>query len=328
MEKGMNRKLSALPSALLLCSSSLVGEGAVDKPRQTRNATLRYWQAFSEMHDPDKATAEALEKISSREVPWDNKFTGIIDENQFAIDIMQRATRLPDCDWGVDYDLGPRAPIAYLPKARVLARLNTVYGMRAEANVEMQKAIDTWLAGNRFAQHLTCGGSLIFSLVAGKMLVANLHALTHTLQKDSIRLTDVQRKQIEQSVRQMPEAGFDWGDALSYEELPLTKATVELANARDASQYFREMMGRDAPDNFTSPGPADAAAFHKVMTAAEAALRQSPDSAAPRIESLQNEVKSLHPFYRATTPSLVRINNARKEVVVARNQLLAALGSK
>jgi hypothetical protein len=324
----MNRKLTALLSALLLCSSSLVGEGAVDKPRQTRNATLRYWQAFSEMHDPDKATAEALDKISSAEVPWDNKFTGIIDENQFAIDIMQRATRLPDCDWGVDYDLGTRAPIAYLPKARVLARLNTVYGIRAEANVELQKAIDTWLAGNRFAQHLTCGGSLIFSLVAGKMLVANLHALTHTLQKDSARLTDVQRKQIERSVRQIPDTGFDWGDALSYEDLPLTKAMLELANTKDPSQYFREVTGRDAPDNFTAPGPADTAAFHKVMTAAEVALRLPPEVAAPRVESLQNEVKNLHPFYQATTPSFVRINNARKEVAEARSQLLAALGSK
>jgi hypothetical protein len=325
----MGRKLTVLLCGIFLISAPASDGGNTEKPRQTRNATLRYWQAFSEMRDPpaDKAAADALEKMSAGDVPWDNKFASVIDENEFAIEIMKRATKLPDCDWGLEYDLGPRAPIAYLPKARVLARLNTIYGMRAEANGETQKAIDTWLAGNRFAQHLTCGGSLIFSLVGAKMLVTNFHALIHLTRNGAVKVTDAQRKQILQSVQQIPETGFDWGDALCYEEQPLSMAMKELAGARSPAEYFRSLMGRAAPENFVAPTGADHAEFHRLMKGAEAALRLPPDAATAQVQSLQDQVKNLHPFYRETVPSFVRVNNARKDLAEARQQLIAAFVS-
>lgn len=325
----MTRKLAVLLCGVFLISAPASDGADAEKPRQTRNAALRYWQAFSEMHDPpaDKAAADALEKISAGEAPWDNKFASVIDENEFAIEIMKRATKLPDCDWGLEYDLGPRAPIAYLPKARVLARLNTIYSMRAEANGETQKAIDTLLAGNRFAQHLTCGGSLIFSLVGAKMLVTNFHALIHLTKNGAVKVTDTQRKQILHSVQQIPETGFDWGNALSYEEQPLSIAMMDLAGAKNPTEYFRSLMGRAAPENFVAPTGADNAEFHRLMKDAEAALRLPPDAAAARVQSLQDQVKNLHPFYRETTPSFVRVNKAREEVAEARQQLLAAFTS-
>src|SRR5450755_2265811 len=116
----MRRKFTVLLCGVFLMSAPASDGRDTERPRQTRNATLRYWQAFSEMHDPpaDKTAADVLEKMSAGEAAWDNKFASVIDENEFAIEIMNRATKLPDCDWGLEYDLGPRAPIAYLPKAR------------------------------------------------------------------------------------------------------------------------------------------------------------------------------------------------------------------
>jgi hypothetical protein len=321
-------KLIRLVAAFFLLSTPIVVRA--QQPPQTRNAALRYWQAFGELQDPpgDKATADMLEKISAGDAPWNDSLSPIIEKNAFAIEIMQRATRLPECDWGLEYDLGPRASIAYVPRARVLARLNTVYGVRAETQGDTQKAADTWIAGIHFAQHLSHGGTLVFSLVAAKGLVSNLHELASAAEHRPTLVSAEQRKQILTLVKQLPETGFDWSQALAYEESPLDIAVKLMREANNPAQYFQELMGRPAPANFSVPNSDDTAAFHKLMKAAEEALRESPDAARLRLQPLEHDVQGLHPFYREVTPSFTRINDSRKQVLEARQRLLSALNSR
>jgi hypothetical protein len=323
----MPRKCLSLFCSFILVSAVTLRAADLKKPAQTRNAALRYWQAFSEMHEPptDQASSDALNRMSSGDVFWDSSLSPILEQNTFAIEIMQRASRLPECDWGLDYDLGPRAPISYLPKARVLARLNMMYGLRAQANGETQKAIDTWLAGDQFAQHLARGGSLIFSLVAAKMLIADFHALQHAAQNSAAKLSDAQQQQIARSIQRLPETGFDWGEAIYYEHLPLTMVMMQLAVAKNPAEYFRDLMGWEAAKSDLTFTAADTAAFHRLMNEAEEVLRESPDAGASRLSVLQDQVQNLHPFYRGIIPSFVKINDARKEVLVARQELLRAL---
>jgi hypothetical protein len=241
---------------------------------------------------------------------------------------MQRATHLPECDWGLEYDLGPRASIAYVPRARVLARLNTLYGVRAETQGDTQKAVDTWIAGIWFAQHQSQGGTLIFSLIAAKGLISNLHELASAAEHGPAPISAEQRKHVLTVVKQLPETGFDWSQALAYEESPLEVAVKQMREANNPAQYFQELMGRPAPANFSVPSPADTAAFHKLMKAAEEALREPPDAAQPRLQSLERDVQELHPFYREVTPSFTKINESRKQVLEARQRLMSVLNSR
>lgn len=308
-------------------------------PQETRNAALRYWLAFADLQDPpaDKTIADLLEKTAAGEAPWDEAKLGpILDKNEDAIWRMQRATKLPDCDWGVEYDLGPRASIAYAPKARVLARLDTLYGMRLAAKGDTQKAVDTWLAGIRFSQHLTSGGSLIFSLVAKMALVSNFHALAQAAQSGA--LSDAQRKQIEAAVHALPETGFAWDHALRYEEDGLDVAITQMKQAPSPSAYYQQIMGQPqgwngrqvgaTPEGFSLPTASEMAAFHKLMASAEETLRLPPDKAQDKLKALQDSVKTLHFFYQETTPSFAHINDARAEVQAAREKLLQALSSR
>jgi hypothetical protein len=313
----------------VLCLSLSPARAQSKLPPETRNAALRYWLAFADLQDPpaDKATADLLEKTAAGEMPWnENKLGSVLDQNLPAIERMQRATKLPDCDWGMEYDLGPRASIAYAPKARVLARLNTLYGMRLAARRNTQGAIDTWLAGIRFSQHLTSGGTLIFSLIAKMSAVSNLHALAQAAQNGGFN--DRQRKQIEAAMHSLPETGFDWSRALRYEEDPLTVAVAEMKQASKPKAFYQEMMGAPAPDNFAIPTASDQAAFHKLMAAAEEALQLPPDQAAGKLKTLQESVKTLHFFYQQTTPSFTKINEARREVQQAREKLLQSISSQ
>jgi hypothetical protein len=316
-----------LTLSLVAFFSASAAFAQTEAPSETTNAALRYWIAFADLQDSpaEKSTQDLLEKTAAGEAAWDEAKLGpILEKNESAIYAMQRATNLPDCDWGLEYSLGPGASIAPIVKARVMARLNTLYGMRLAAKGESQKALNTWLAGIRFSQHMAKGGSLIFALMAKMALVSNLNALRNAAQ--SGWLSDEERAQATAAVSALPETGFDWGNALSNEEGPLDVALREMTpNPRE---YFQEMMGRPAPEGFTVPNTSETATFHKLMVSAEASLRLPPNQAQERLKTLQGSVRSLHVFFQEATPNLVRINEARMQVQSSRNSLLQVLSRK
>ena len=295
-------------------------------PPETRNAALRYWIAFADLQDPpaDKATQDLLEKTAAGEAAWDESRLGpILDQNEAAIEGMQRATKLPECDWGLEYSRGPFTSIAYVPRSRVLARLNTLYGMRQLARGDSQAAVETWLDGVRFSQHVAQGGTLIFQLIAKMALLSNFRALTNAA--DSRRLNDQEKDQVLSAVRALPADGFDWANALALEETTLEISVQQMAQAESPSAFYKEMMGRDAPANLTLPGAKDIADCRSLFADAEAALHLSTAQARERLLVIQARVSRLQPYFQETTPSLTKVNDARAEIEASRQKLLAVL---
>jgi hypothetical protein len=181
------------------------------------NAALRYWMAFAVMQDPpaNAATTTLLQRAADGSEPWDEGRLGtILDANSNALDIMGRASSLRSCDWGVDYELGPNAPIPHLAKARVLGRLNVLSGHRLAARGQTSDAVDRWLAGVRFSQHLAQGGTLISLFSAQSILLPTLHAHASEMS----RLNAESRTKVDAAVRMLPETALDWPDAMRREE--------------------------------------------------------------------------------------------------------------
>jgi hypothetical protein len=296
-------------------------------PPETRNAALRYWSAFADLQDPpaDKATQDLLEKVAAGDAPWDESKLGpILDQNETAILAMQRATKLPDCDWGLEYTRGPRTSIAYVPRSRVLARLNTLYGMRLMAKGDSQAAVDAWLDGIRFSRHVAQGGTLIFQLVGKMAMLSNFRALTNAA--ESHQLNDAQRAQALAAVQALPADGFDWAQALALEEAALEIGIQQITQSENPAASFGELMGHAAPANFTVPAAKDIADERAIFARAEAAMRVPPAQASDRIVAIQARVTALHTYFRETTPTLTKVNEARAEVETARQKLLKALG--
>src|ERR1051326_1197051 len=151
----MNRIIASCIATAL--STALAAPAQISTTPETRNAALRYWMAFALMQDlpADDARDKLSDRILSGQSAWDESRLGpVIDRNMEAILTMQRGAQLPDCNWGLEYDLGPEAPVAHLAKARVLARLNALYVARMCARRENAKAVEAWLDGLRFSQHL------------------------------------------------------------------------------------------------------------------------------------------------------------------------------
>ena len=97
-----------------------------------------------------------------------------------------------------------------------MARLNTLAGMRLAARGQISQAIDAWVAGVRFSQHLAQGGSVISLLTARVALHSNLQALSQAIATASI--TEEQRKQIQVALLAIPDTAFNWANAVQLEE--------------------------------------------------------------------------------------------------------------
>src|SRR5512146_210003 len=120
------RLFSLAVLTLVLAAASASGQS---KPSLGDNAALRYWAAFSAMQDSAISGQQAKEMnaILDGTAPYDDlKYKELIEKNKLALEIMARATTLPSCDWGLDYDLGEDIPVEYARKALALGRINVL----------------------------------------------------------------------------------------------------------------------------------------------------------------------------------------------------------
>jgi hypothetical protein len=311
---------------LVIAAWMLVARGDAQAPAPT-NAALRYWMAFAVMRDPpaDGATSQLIERVASGGAPWDETKLGtILDDNQEALAIMQRATTLADCDWGIEYELGSKAPIAHLAKARVLGGLSVLAGIRLSAHNQTSQAVDMWLASVRFSQHIARGGSLI-SLLSGRRVLApalrDLHRLAASQPLDA-----ADRKRIEAVVRALPETGFDWSAAMKREEASIDMTARAMAASRDPRAYYAAIARVPvASVDFGAPSANDVAAFHAFMARLENALSLPLDQAREKLAEIERTREGLHPFFRNSI-ALVARGFDDIEIPGRRKSILEALG--
>ncbi len=154
---------------------------------------------------------------------------------------MLRGTKLPDCDWGLEYGRGPRAPIAYLARARVMARLNTLQAIREIVAGDSHAAVERLLAGIRFSTHLSKGGTLISALTAKSALLPSLRLLTLEVTKGG--MTNAQTKQTLAVLKALPGDGFNWATAWEMEELLMGQFFAELRSSKAPKASLRSIDG-------------------------------------------------------------------------------------
>jgi hypothetical protein len=177
------------------------------------NAALRYWSAFSEVQDSgitDKQAKE-LNAILDGTAPYDDsKYKDLIEKNALPLEIMGRATSLPNCDWGLDYGLGHDVPVDYARKALVLGRLNVLYSFHLLRTGNKDQAVRALAGGLRFSHDVGNGGSLFATLIAKDLMVSHLRAVAGALRLE--QLSPNQRSQLQAALRGVGE-GLDWPTA-------------------------------------------------------------------------------------------------------------------
>ncbi len=280
-------------------------------PPETDNAALRYWFALAKVQEPpdDDATRHLFGETFAGRVAWDETKLGpILDSNDDALRTMQRATKLPACNWGFDYRNGATNPIWFGMRARLLSHLNALQGMREMAHGNSRTAVDTWLAGVHFGQDVSRSGPVIAALIAHAIILDNLHPLRDSAQQG--KLNEEQKTELSVVVKTVPEDGFDWGAAWG----------VEFAIGDQFLQKSRTTGKPESDDKIH--------AYEEYMLAAQAALREPPAEAKSRIADLESNLRRLGKVELNLIPSLRGTNEARILLATAHQELMQALSTK
>lgn len=279
-------------------------------PPETDNAALRYWFALAELREPrDDATRHLFDETVAGRAAWDEKNLGpILDSNRDALLTMQRATKLPVCNWGFDYRNGAAFGPWFGMPAALLSHLNKLQGIREMARGDSQTAVDTWLAGVHFGQDVSHGGPVIAAMIAHTIILENLHLLRDSARQE--KLNEEQKAELSAVVKAMPEDGFDWSAAWG----------VEFAIGDQYLQKSRT-TGKPESDDMIR-------AYEEYMLAAQAALREPPADAESRIADLESKLPRLGEVEQNLIPNIRMTNEARIRLATAHQELMQALSTK
>lgn len=204
--------------SVLACSAAL----AQQKTSLGDNAALRYWAAFAQMKD-SSLTDEEAKKLSSvldgTSSYDDSQYKDLVEKNRPALEIMVRAAKLSNCNWGLDYQMGPDTPQEYVRKALALGRLNVLYSFHLLSVGDEDKALNTMAGGIRFSRDIANGGTLFATLVAKSLLVAHFRVMAFALQAE--KFSAAQRSILKNAIAQLEPDGLDWRSAMQRElEIP------------------------------------------------------------------------------------------------------------
>src|SRR6266446_837259 len=207
-------KFRLLATIMAILASAHTARAQAVCPPETDNAALRYWFALAKVQEPpdDEATRRLFGETITGRVAWDEAKLGpVLDSNLDALRSMQRATKLPVCNWGFDYRNGAKNPLWFGMRARLLSHLNALQGIREMAHGNSRTAVDTWLAGVHFGQDVSPSGPVIAALIAHAIILDNLHPLRDSAREG--KLNKEQKTELSVVVETIPEDGFDWGRA-------------------------------------------------------------------------------------------------------------------
>jgi len=282
----------------------------------------------------DAATQKVLQETLNGQANWNEKALGsILDDwnTADAIGKMQRATKLPECDWGFEYDRLHRLPepqVALFMRAKRLAELNALYGIRKMANGESQEAVNAWLAGIRFSQDLARGGTVIFVLVANRIMLPDLRALNGTIRKG--QLSETQKREVYATVGALPEDALDWIGAWTFEVSTGGDFLQKLATSKNPRAIWKDTgmpvpKGKRAKKFGFPPTALDIQAYREYVLAVQAALREPPEKAKTLLHDLEPKLLALGAVEQGFIPGPQALNNARAEAWTARADLMQAL---
>ena len=214
--------LRLISSTILIVAVSVGSASAQQRAKLGENAALRYWSAFAEMQDfaITDQQAKELTTILDGTAPYDDsKYKELVEKNRPALETMVRASALPNCDWGVDYQLGSEAPVEYVRKALAMGRLNVLYTFHLLIAGDKDGAMRVLAAGFRFSHDVANGGTLFATVAAKTLLVQHLRAVEFALQV--AELSAAQRLVLQKAIAQLGPDGLDWHSAMKRElEIP------------------------------------------------------------------------------------------------------------
>ena len=236
-----------LPSLLFMTLST--GLLCQERVSLGENAALGYWAAFAQLQDSviSGEQAKELSLILGGAAPYDDqKYKELVEKNRPALESMARASTLLQCNWGVDYRLGTKAPVDYVRRGLALGRLNGLYTVHLVRAGDQDGAVRALAAGLRFSQDLSSGGTLFAAISAKHLVEVHLRVLAGAFPTST--LSAQQRNALQKAIAQLGPEGLDWRSIVQ-QELAIDRgldAQASAALARIAPLYIGALASPSA----------------------------------------------------------------------------------
>jgi len=160
----MKRSLCVTLQLLLLLPLGAWGQSDAEKPRDSGNAAMKYWQAIALLPNFDEKQEKLLENWKT--IPLDGEISNLLQNSKAMMKYLRRAAACSHCYWDLDYNEGPHLLAPHLAKCRTLGRLAALQIRSEFAAGKPAAAVDSFLALMALARH-TGSEPIIISILVG-----------------------------------------------------------------------------------------------------------------------------------------------------------------
>jgi hypothetical protein len=164
---------------ILLASVSSVGAYPPD------NAAVLYYRAFMILKEPGEDVKEMFSDMQEGKIEPNDRIREYLDGNRRAIEILETAAEIPNCDWGHDISQGLDLMLPELSKVRRMAFLLDGKAQVLSKDGDHKAALNKCLTVHKMGRH--AGDDLLISYLV------------------SVSLNTLANKRIEEILSEMPE---------------------------------------------------------------------------------------------------------------------------
>lgn len=149
-------------SLILLASASSVAAYPPD------NAAVLYYRAFLVMKEPSEDLKEMMSDLRGGKIKSNDEIKQCLEQNRSAIELLETAVEIQNCDWGRDDSKGFDMLLPELGKIRLMAFLLTAEAQTLSENGRHKAALNKCLTIHKMAGHV--GDDLLISYLVGTAL--------------------------------------------------------------------------------------------------------------------------------------------------------------
>jgi len=165
--KTVNQKTFVKTVCIVLITLTFVSEVHAYPPD---NAAVLYYKAFLILKEPSEEVQKMMTDLRDGKIKPNDEIRQYLQENRYAIEFVETAAGVQNCDWGYDISKGFDVLLPELSKIRKMAFLLTDKAQILAEEGDYKAALDKCLTIHKMARHV--GDRLIISYLVGNALNA------------------------------------------------------------------------------------------------------------------------------------------------------------
>ncbi|MHC4329046.1 MAG: hypothetical protein ACYSWW_13110 [Planctomycetota bacterium] len=160
--KTSNHRTSVKTMCILLI---MLSSASVVEAYPPDNAAILYYRAFLVMKEPSEEVKEMKSDLRGGKIESNNQIKQYIEENRRAIELLETAAEIPNCDWGRDESKGFGLLLPELGKIRQMVFPFVADAQTLSQNGQHKAALNKCMTIHKMARHV--GDDLLISYLVG-----------------------------------------------------------------------------------------------------------------------------------------------------------------